>query len=90
MIWQQGCTVYGMATMAQRFGWRLGRAYRGRDYAREAARAALRYTFDALHFPRVLAVTYSDNDASQRVLQKLGIRYQGSGHYYRGMRVPGT
>ena len=53
-------------------------AYWGRGYATEAARACLRYAFEELNAPQVVASTYSQNLASQRVLEKLGFVYQGS------------
>ncbi|MGH9318578.1 MAG: GNAT family N-acetyltransferase, partial [Vicinamibacteria bacterium] len=51
----------------------------GRGYAREAAAAVLRYAFDLLELPRVLADVDEANGASIRVLEKLGMRRTGRG-----------
>ena len=53
-------------------------AYWGRGYATEAARACLRYAFEELNAPQIVASTSSKNFASQRVLEKIGLVYQGS------------
>jgi [ribosomal protein S5]-alanine N-acetyltransferase len=53
-------------------------AYWGRGYATEAAGACLRYAFEELNAPQVVASTYSQNLASQRVLEKIGLVRLGS------------
>ena len=52
--------------------------YRGRGYALEAARATLDYAKNVLGLPRILAVTTLDNEASGRLLTKLGFRLDRS------------
>jgi [ribosomal protein S5]-alanine N-acetyltransferase len=52
-------------------------AFRGRGYAFEASAAVMRYGFDVLGLPRILALTHPDNDRSIRVLEKLGLRCTG-------------
>ena len=59
---------------ALELGFRLRRAAWGKGYATEAARALIRWAFDVVGVARVAAVTYQDNIASQRVLDKLGLR----------------
>lgn len=49
----------------------------GRGLAAEAARASLRYAFEELHFERVVAVTRPEHTASRRVLERVGMRYEG-------------
>ena len=51
-------------------------AYWGRGYALEAARAVLARAF-ALGQPRVWAGTDLENKASERVMQRLGMRFAG-------------
>jgi RimJ/RimL family protein N-acetyltransferase len=51
--------------------------YRGQGYAREAATACLAYGFDALRLPRIVAITSQDNHASGRLLEQIGMRYEG-------------
>lgn len=53
----------------------LGRPAWGKGYAKEAGAAALRFGFETLGLPRVMAVVRPENLASQRVLAKLGLRH---------------
>src|SRR5690606_28421352 len=53
-------------------GFRFRRVAWGRGYATEAARRVLTAAFASGTVERVVATTYQDNVASQRVLQKLG------------------
>ena len=46
----------------------------GQGYAAEAAQAVLRYGFEALGFQRVFAECHPDNQASLRVMRKIGLR----------------
>ena len=52
-------------------GWRLMRPARGKGYATEAARAALRDGFERLALEQVLAYTSADNLRSQAVVARL-------------------
>ncbi len=54
----------------------------GKGYATEAGRAALDYAFTTAGLGRVIAVAHPENTASIRVLEKLGMRADGVGHYY--------
>jgi RimJ/RimL family protein N-acetyltransferase len=54
----------------------------GKGYATEAGRVALDYAFTATGLERVIAVANPENAASIRVLEKLGMRADGVGHYY--------
>ena len=58
-------------------GYWLGVPYWGKGYATEAAREMMRYGFEDLHLHRTFASHFKDNLASGRVLQKLGMRYEG-------------
>ena len=58
-------------------GYGFGRAAWGRGFATEAARAILRWGFAVCALHRIVAVAYPDNDASHRVMEKLGMRYEG-------------
>jgi arsenate reductase len=53
--------------------WRLAPEHWGRGYATEAARAALGYGFTTLSLPEILAWTTPANQASIRVMEKLGM-----------------
>lgn len=50
----------------------------GQGYAREAAAATLRYARDTHKLSRVVAITSLDNTASGRVLETIGMRYEGN------------
>lgn len=54
-------------------GWRMRRDRWGRGYAPEAARAALGFAFGELGLDRVVSCIHSDNSASIRVAEKLGM-----------------
>ena len=58
-------------------GWRLAHDYWGQGLATEAAHATLNYGFDVLEFERVVATVQSENWASIRVVQKLGMKPNG-------------
>jgi ribosomal-protein-alanine N-acetyltransferase len=49
-----------------------------RGYCTEAARCVLTYAFEELKLNRVYAHTFHGNAASQRVLEKLGMRHEGT------------
>lgn len=54
-------------------GWALAAEYRGQGYATEAARALMDYGFTRLDLHRIHADTNSDNRASRRVMERLGM-----------------
>ena len=57
-------------------GWWLVREVWGRGYATEAGRAAMNYVFDVLGRPLVVAIIDPGNEASKRVVERLGMRYE--------------
>ena len=48
----------------------------GKGYAFEAASAVLKHTRDALSLSRILAITNPDNDASIKLLGRLGFQFE--------------
>lgn len=66
--------------------YRLARAAWGKGIATEAAGALVAHALGTLVLPRVVAVTYPDNRASQRVLDKLGFERRGLTEY-KGVRT---
>ncbi|TDR36683.1 RimJ/RimL family protein N-acetyltransferase [Tahibacter aquaticus] len=58
-------------------GYLLDPAHWGKGYAREALRAALAYGFEALQLLRVEADIDPRNEASCRLVEKLGFRREG-------------
>lgn len=69
-------------TVDVEIGYRLLPDAWGQGYATEGASALARHGFEALGLYRVIGLTHPDNVASQRVLQKAGMRDAGWGHYY--------
>lgn len=58
---------------ATEVGWRIRRDRWGRGYAPEAARAVIGFAFAELGLDRVVSCIHSDNTASIRVAEKLGM-----------------
>jgi ribosomal-protein-alanine N-acetyltransferase len=61
--------------------YRLARSAWGQGIATEAAGALVAHALGPLALPRVVAVTYPANQASQRVLDKLGFERRGLREY---------
>ncbi len=59
------------------FGWRYGKPYWGRGYATEAAMAVLDYALQTPAIPRIVCLCESENIASIRVIEKLGMELVG-------------
>lgn len=55
------------------FGWIIGKAHWGKGYTLEAARAALDFAVSTLGIKEFIAHCDSENNASERVMQKLGM-----------------
>jgi RimJ/RimL family protein N-acetyltransferase len=55
-------------------GYGMAKSYWGRGFASEAAAATMKYGFEQLHLPRIVAIAWPENTASLRVLEKLGMR----------------
>lgn len=59
-------------------GYWIGRPYWGNGYATEAARALVNWGFETLQLHRIHASHFPRNPASGRVLEKLGMRAEGT------------
>jgi len=59
-------------------GFELHRAWWGRGLATEAALAALRFGFEVHHLDRIISVTAASHAAARRVMEKVGLTYQGT------------
>jgi|SRR2546422_2037922 len=66
--------------------YRLARRSWGQGIATEAAGALVDHGFGAVRLPTIVAVTYPENLASQRVLEKVGFARRGFLDY-KGMRA---
>jgi len=54
----------------------------GQGLATEAARASLKFGFEGFAFPFIIGLTHPDNIASQRVLEKSGLRFVEEATYF--------
>lgn len=60
----------------------LSRAYWGQGLATEAAQASLRYGFDVLGLQSIVGIVHREHNASQRVLEKLGMSLVEQAEYF--------
>lgn len=74
-------------TPAVEIGWRLARAHWGRGLATEAARAVAAHSFETVGLAEIVSFTSTTNVASQRVMQKIGMR-RDAGEDFDHPRVP--
>ena len=58
-------------------GYWIGKPYWNHGYATEAARVVVAYSFEVLKLNRIYAYHFTRNPASGRVLEKVGMRYEG-------------
>jgi len=59
-------------------GFWIGKPYWNQGYCTEAARAVVKYGFEVLGLNRIFSRHFASNPASGRVLQKIGMRYEGT------------
>ncbi len=64
-------------------GYWIGVPYWNKGFATEAGIAVLHYAFAELNLNRVFASHYTKNPASGRVMQKIGMRYEGLQRQHR-------
>ena len=60
----------------------LGREFWGQGFATEAGQAALRHGFETLDISTIVGIVHVGNKASQRVLEKLGMRRMAKAGYF--------
>lgn len=72
-----GLTGIDQAHRHAEIGYWIGKPYWNRGYCTEAAAAVLRYGFDVLGLNRIQAHHFSHNPASGRVMEKIGMTYEG-------------
>jgi [ribosomal protein S5]-alanine N-acetyltransferase len=71
-----GLTIAPASRRAE-LGYWIGVPYWGRGFATEAAGAVLQFGFEALGLRKIHATHFAGNIASQRVLEKIGMRHEG-------------
>jgi ribosomal-protein-alanine N-acetyltransferase len=70
-------------------GWRLAAESWGQGLATEGARAVLRFGFDELKLPEIVALTVPANRRSRRVMEKLGMTYDPTDDFEHPGLPPG-
>jgi len=68
-------------------GWHLAKAHWGHGYATESGAGAIRYGFEEKGLDLIHAVVYTENLASRRVMDRLGMKHQGQTDRYYGITV---
>jgi ribosomal-protein-alanine N-acetyltransferase len=63
-------------------GYALDKPYWNIGLATEASRASLEYGFKEVGLERIVGIAKPENIASQRVMQKVGMKYEKNAHYY--------
>jgi ribosomal-protein-alanine N-acetyltransferase len=78
VIGSVGCFWASRPNATMELGYALGEPHWGRGLVAEASRALLTYVFANYPVERVQARVVRENDASARVLAKLGFTYEGT------------
>lgn len=63
-------------------GYGFAKACWGKGYATESAAASVRYGFETVGLDRIVAIVHPENRASNKVIQKVGMHYEGIQRYY--------
>ena len=78
MIGTCGFTRFDLPNNSAEIGYVLNPEYHGKGYATEAAKIVMRFGFEELGLHRIEAKHMIGNDASHRVMEKLGMREEGT------------
>ena len=80
-------TLIGMAGLIKRspeaeidLGYAFLPEYWGQGYATEVAQALLNYAINTLKLPRIIATTQLENQQSIKVLERIGMQFEGIIH----------
>jgi RimJ/RimL family protein N-acetyltransferase len=68
-------------------GYGIAKEYWGRGFTTEAAAASIRYGFEEMKLNRIVAVAMPENIASLRVMEKIGMKFEKTGHWYEAELV---
>jgi ribosomal-protein-alanine N-acetyltransferase len=60
----------------------LGTQFWGQGYATQAGKASLKYGFENLGLNIIVGIVHTDNFVSQRVLEKIGMRFTEAKEYF--------
>lgn len=78
MIGTCGFTNFDLPNNCAEIGYVINPAYRGLAYAPEAAARVVEFGFTVLNLSRISAICMKENDASLRVMQKIGMSFEGT------------
>ena len=80
---KEGKTPIGLCGLIKRdsledtdLGFAFLTEFQSKGYAYEAATATLSYGFDQLRLKKIVAITSKDNDASSKLLKKIGMNFE--------------
>ncbi|WP_160130415.1 GNAT family N-acetyltransferase [Kordia antarctica] len=62
-------------------GYRIQRKFWGKGFATEASKACLEYAWNVLKLDKIYGITEKGNEASHKVLLKIGLNYLEDFHY---------
>lgn len=84
MIGSIGVAITSEYDLKGELGYKIGSRWWGKGYSSEAAGAVLAYMFRHTDIERIDAYSAVENAASGKVMEKIGMRYEGHmQHYYR-------
>lgn len=63
-------------------GWRLHPDFWGQGLASEAGRCIAHFAFDTVGAPELVAIRHPNNQASERVMLRLGMRFRHMGRWF--------
>lgn len=73
-MWAQSEVASQAKNVQAEIGWTIDPASGGHGYATEAVAGLLRICFEHLDLRRVIALCFADNEASWRLMERLGMR----------------
>lgn len=74
--------LFSLCSLSTSFFHVLHRSIWGRGYATEAAGERLGYGLEDLGIKLIVGLTYADHHASRRIVEKIGMTYEGRVHDY--------
>ncbi|MBL8710430.1 MAG: GNAT family N-acetyltransferase [Rhodospirillaceae bacterium] len=84
-----GCVGLQKTPDGPELGYWIGKEYWGHGYATEAAARVVRLAFETYRLPSLIASAVTINDASHRVLEKIGFSISGTGEIHsRAQNLP--
>ncbi len=63
------------------FGYWIGEPFWNKGFGTEAARAIIEYGFKTFSIERIYASVFSGNDASKKIMTKLGLKHEATFHH---------